>query len=54
MVANGIGNWTVERNAEHSGIAKTTIYRRWPNAAAIVMDGFLDEIGLEGSRLQSQ
>jgi AcrR family transcriptional regulator len=41
----GIGNATVERIAEHSGIAKSTIYRRWPNAAAIVMDGFLDEIG---------
>lgn len=42
--AGGIGNATVERIAEHSGVAKTTIYR-WPNAAAIVMDGFLDEIG---------
>ncbi|RYY94535.1 MAG: TetR/AcrR family transcriptional regulator [Comamonadaceae bacterium] len=43
--AGGIANATVERIAEHSGVAKTTIYRRWPNAASIVMDGFLDEIG---------
>jgi len=43
--SGGIGNATVERIAEHSGVAKTTIYRRWPNAASIVMDGFLDEIG---------
>lgn len=41
----GIGNATVERIAERSGVSKTTIYRRWPNAASIVMDGFLDEIG---------
>lgn len=43
--AGGITNATVERIAEHAGVAKTTIYRRWPNAAAIVMDGFLGEIG---------
>ncbi len=43
--SGGIGNATVERIAEHTGVAKTTIYRRWPNAASIVMDGFLDEIG---------
>ena len=43
--SGGIGNATVERIAERSGVAKSTIYRRWPNAASIVMDGFLDEIG---------
>lgn len=43
--SGGIGNATVERIAERSGVSKTTIYRRWPNAASIVMDGFLDEIG---------
>lgn len=36
---------TVERLSKETGIAKTTIYRRWPNASAIVMDAFLDEIG---------
>jgi len=41
----GIGNATVERIADQSGVAKSTIYRRWPNAASIVMEGFLDEIG---------
>jgi AcrR family transcriptional regulator len=40
----GVHFATVERIAERSGVAKTTIYRRWPNAAAIVMDAFLDEI----------
>lgn len=40
----GIGHATAVRISERSGVAKTTIYRRWPNAAAIVMDAFLDEI----------
>ena len=35
---------TIERIAAASGVAKTTIYRRWPNAAAVVMDAFLADI----------
>ncbi len=35
---------TVEGIAVASGVAKTTIYRRWPNAAAVVMDAFLSDI----------
>lgn len=34
---------TVERLAERTGVAKTTIYRRWPNIATVVMDAFLAE-----------
>lgn len=40
----GVQHATVERIAEQSGVAKTTIYRRWPNAAAIVMEAYLAEI----------
>jgi len=40
----GISYATVERIAARSGVAKTTIYRRWPNSTAIVMAGFLDDI----------
>jgi AcrR family transcriptional regulator len=41
----GIENATVERITQHCGVAKTTIYRRWPNAATIVMDAFFADIG---------
>lgn len=36
---------TIEGISETAGIAKTTIYRRWPNAGAVIMDAFLDDIG---------
>ena len=35
---------TVEEIAAASGVAKTTIYRRWPNAAVVVMNAFLSDI----------
>lgn len=35
---------TIDGIANASGIAKTTIYRRWPNAAALIMDAFLADI----------
>ena len=41
---SGIANATIERIAQQSGVAKTTIYRRWPSASAVVMDALLAEI----------
>ena len=40
----GFGSLTVEGIAARAGVAKTTIYRRWPNVWGIVMDAFLAEI----------
>ncbi len=40
----GFEGLTIEGISARSGIAKTTIYRRWPNVGAIVMDAFLAEI----------
>ena len=40
----GFEGLTVEGIASRSGIAKTTIYRRWPNVGAIVMDAFLADV----------
>src|SRR5258708_19458781 len=36
---------TVESISAETGIAKTSIYRRWPNKAAMVMDAFFFRIG---------
>lgn len=35
---------SVESLAAKTGVAKTTIYRRWPNKAAVVMDGFMERL----------
>ena len=40
----GFEGLTVEGISARSGIAKTTIYRRWPNVGAIVMEAFLAEV----------
>jgi AcrR family transcriptional regulator len=36
---------SVESIAAGCGVAKTTVYRRWPNKAAIVMDAFMERVG---------
>lgn len=38
---------TMERVAAESGVAKTTLYRRWPTKAALCMDLYLDISGRE-------
>ncbi|CAN7220478.1 TetR/AcrR family transcriptional regulator [Paenibacillus sp. LjRoot56] len=42
LLLHGFKGVTVEKIAEHAGVSKTTIYKWWPNKAAVVMDGFLD------------
>jgi AcrR family transcriptional regulator len=37
----GLARLTIQKIVQRSGVAKTTIYRRWPNVASIVMDAFL-------------
>lgn len=44
---HGIEAATIERIAQQSGVAKTTIYRRWPSAGAVVMDAFMSDIAPE-------
>ncbi len=35
---------SIEAIAAKAGVAKTTIYRRWPNKAAVVMDSFMERL----------
>ncbi|MDR6554850.1 TetR/AcrR family transcriptional regulator [Paenibacillus qinlingensis] len=42
LLIYGFKGVTVEKIAERAGVSKATIYKWWPNKAAVVMDGFLD------------
>jgi AcrR family transcriptional regulator len=44
---DGYARLTMERVAAESGVAKTTLYRRWPTKAALCMDLYLDVAGRE-------
>jgi len=37
---NGFAGLTIERVAEEAGVGKATVYRWWPNKAALVADAF--------------
>ncbi|PQQ40922.1 TetR family transcriptional regulator [Photorhabdus luminescens] len=41
-----IADITINHIALYSGVAKSTIYRRWPNVSAVLMDAFFDDIEL--------
>ncbi|MDF2632219.1 MAG: transcriptional regulator [Caproiciproducens sp.] len=42
LLENGFKIVTVESIAERAGVSKATIYKWWPNKAAVVLDGFFD------------
>lgn len=41
LLENGFEAVTVEKIADRAKVSKATIYKWWPNKAAVVMDGFL-------------
>lgn len=41
---HGLESLTAEAVAAHAGVAKTTVYRRWPNVWALVVDAFLEDV----------
>jgi len=43
LLEKGFQNVTVDGIAEKSGVSKATIYKWWPNKAAVVLDGFFEE-----------
>lgn len=47
LLGEGYPRLTMERVALDSGVAKTTLYRRWPTKAALCMELYLDVAGRE-------
>ena len=48
MCARGVSSLTIEEVAQRSGVAKTTIYRHWPERTALVLDtvrSCFDQVG---------
>jgi AcrR family transcriptional regulator len=44
VFASGFCEVSVESIAAGAAVGKTTVYRRWPNKAAVIMDAFLMEV----------
>ncbi|SFS67690.1 TetR/AcrR family transcriptional regulator [Paenibacillus sp. BC26] len=42
LLGNGYEAVTIEKIAEKAGVSKATIYKWWPNKAAVVADGFFN------------
>ncbi|MGR3936408.1 TetR family transcriptional regulator [Streptomyces sp. BRA346] len=40
-----LAHHTVERIAAAAGVAKPTVYRRWPSKGALIVDCLLDALG---------
>jgi AcrR family transcriptional regulator len=40
IVERGVANLSIEEVANRSGVAKTTIYRHWPERASLIIDTF--------------
>jgi AcrR family transcriptional regulator len=43
LAEGGLGDMTIEEVAERAGVGKASIYRRWPNKAALAFDAFIEE-----------
>jgi AcrR family transcriptional regulator len=41
LTESGLGGFTIDEVAKRSGVAKTTIYRHWPNRNALIIDACL-------------
>ena len=47
LIERGFAEITVEKIAEKANVSKATIYKWWPNKAAVVMDAFLNATNLD-------
>ncbi|MGN6128537.1 MAG: TetR/AcrR family transcriptional regulator C-terminal ligand-binding domain-containing protein [Humibacter sp.] len=44
LLAEGLGDFTIERVARTSGVSKTTIYKWWPSRGALALDGYFHAV----------
>lgn len=47
LIENGFAAITVEKIAERAKVSKATIYKWWPNKAAVIIDGYLNATSVE-------
>jgi AcrR family transcriptional regulator len=47
VLSDGFRAVTMETIAERAGVGRMSIYRRWPNKAAVVMDAFVARVDAE-------
>jgi len=45
VLRDGFRAVSIESIASSAGVSKASVYRRWPNKAAMVMDAFTDNVG---------
>lgn len=45
VAASGYGGLTIEAVADRAGVARTTVYRRHPSVAELILDAFADLVG---------
>jgi AcrR family transcriptional regulator len=43
LAEHGLGAMTIEEVADRAGVGKATVYRRWPNKAALAFDAFVED-----------
>ncbi|MCB2175302.1 MAG: TetR/AcrR family transcriptional regulator C-terminal ligand-binding domain-containing protein [Actinomycetales bacterium] len=44
LLDEGLGGLTFERVARESGVSKTTLYKWWPSAGALALDGYFHAV----------
>ena len=52
IVENGVTSLTIEDVAARSGVAKTTIYRHWPERASLIVDAVNDIVTIPPEAMQ--
>ncbi|HEY6575080.1 MAG TPA: TetR/AcrR family transcriptional regulator [Mycobacterium sp.] len=44
LIAGGMGAFTIDKVAAHSGASKMTIYKWWPSKGALALDGYFHRV----------